>query len=194
MTTWHWVRHGPTHEKAFVGWRDVPADLSDTDLIARVRDHLPQEALMISSDLIRSVHTADVLTSADHMRLPHDPDLREMDFGVWDGMQFDAVAARDPELSRAFWEKPGDIRAPDGESWNDTMARVNRVVDRLNAAHPDRHIIAVAHFGVILTQVQRALGVSAYEAMAHKIDNISVTTLQHLGDAQWRVSQINHLP
>lgn len=194
MTTWHWVRHGPTHEKSFVGWRDVPADLSDTALIARVRDHLPDEALMVSSDLVRSVATADALTAPLHFRLPHETGLREINFGVWDGMRFDAVAARDPELSRDFWEKPGDIRAPDGESWNQTMARVSAVVDRLNAAHPQRHIIAVAHFGVILTQVQRALGVSAYAAMAHKIDNISVTTLHHKGADCWDVAQINHLP
>ena len=194
MTTWHWVRHGPTHEKSFVGWRDVPADLSDAALIARVRSHLPDQARMVSSDLVRSVATADALTTPQHSRLPHEPDLREINFGIWDGMRFDAIAARDPELSRAFWEKPGDIRAPGGETWNETMARVSAVVDRLNAAHPDGHIIAVAHFGVILTQVQRALRVSAYEAMAHKIDNISVTTLRHLGADRWDVDRINHLP
>jgi len=194
MTTWHWVRHGPTHEKSFVGWRDVPADLSDAALIARVRSHLPDQARMVSSDLVRSVATADALSLPEHSRLPHEPDLREINFGIWDGMRFDAIAARDPELSRAFWEKPGDIRAPGGETWNETMARVSAVVDRLNAAHPNGHIIAVAHFGVILTQVQRALRVSAYEAMAHKIDNISVTTLRHLGADRWDVDQINHLP
>lgn len=194
MTTWHWVRHGPTHEKAFVGWRDVPADLSDRALINRVRDHLPESALMVSSDLVRSVTTADVLSGDGHTRLPHDPALREIDFGVWDGMRFDAVAARDPELSRAFWEQPGEIRAPDGESWNQTMARVSAAVDRMNVAYPDSHIIAVAHFGVILTQVQRALRVSAYEAMSHKIDNISVTTLHHKGADAWDVTHINHLP
>lgn len=194
MTTWHWVRHGPTHEKSFVGWRDVPADLSDTALIARVRDHLPEEAVMVSSDLVRSIATADALSAQHHTRLPHEVDLREINFGVWDGMRFDAVAARDPHLSRAFWEQPGDIRAPDGESWNETMARVNGVVDRLNVSHPNGHIIAVAHFGVILTQVQRALRVSAYEAMSHKIDNISVTTLHHIGADRWDVTRINHLP
>jgi len=194
VTTWHWVRHGPTHEKSFVGWRDVPADLSDTDLIARVRDHLPKTALLVSSDLCRSTATADALAGADHTRLPNDPALREINFGVWDGMRFDAVAARDPELSLAFWEQPGDVRAPNGESWNETMARVNAAVDRMNAAHPDGHIIAVAHFGVILTQVQRALRVSAYRAMAHKIDNISVTTLRHKGADVWDAVQINHLP
>lgn len=194
MTTWHWVRHGPTHEKSFVGWRDVPADLSDTALIDRVRAHLPDEALIVSSDLIRSITTADVLTLPGHRRLAHMPDLREINFGVWDGMRFDAVAARDPQLSRDYWEKPGDIQAPEGESWNQTKTRVDAAVDHLNTAHSGAHIIAVAHFGVILTQVQRALGVSAYDAMAHKIDNISVTTIRHHGGAHWDVEQINHLP
>lgn len=193
-TTWHWVRHGPTHEETFVGWRDVPADLSDEALLVRVRQYLPESALMVSSDLIRSVATADALQSEAHIRLPHERDLREMDFGAWDGMHWHDVAARDPQLSRDFWEKPGDIGAPEGESWNQTAARVGAVVDRLNTAHAGAQIIAVAHFGVILTQVQRALGVSAYQAMAHKIDNISVTTLHHLGGTDWDVAAINHLP
>lgn len=191
MTVWHWVRHGPTHEKTFVGWRDVPADLSDAAQIARLQDHLPETALVISSDLLRSTATADVLQQS-RTRLSHHRDLREMHFGVWDGMHFKDVAARDPDLSRAYWETPGDVQAPGGESWNQTAARVNGVVDAMNAAHPDTHIIAVAHFGVILTQVQRALGVTPYAAMAHKIDNLSVTTLIHqTGD--WQVEKINHL-
>jgi broad specificity phosphatase PhoE len=193
MTTWHWVRHGPTHEKAFVGWRDVPADLSDTAALARLSAHLPAKALLISSDLSRSIATADVLETLDRARLPHDAGLRELHFGVWDGMRFNEVAERDPELSRAYWETPGTIRAPGGESWNEAMARIDRVVDRMNATHPDAHVIAVAHFGAILTQVQRALAVSAYEAMAHKIDNLSVTRINH-DNGRWDVHHINHAP
>lgn len=193
MTVWHWVRHGPTHEKSFVGWRDVPADLSDTAQLARLNAHLPQNALVISSDLIRCVATADVLHSETRTRLPHDPNLRELNFGIWDGMHFTDVAKRDPILSREYWEKPGDIKAPEGESWNEAATRVGRAVDALNRFHPDAHIIAVAHFGVILTQVQRALGVSAYAAMAHKIDNLSVTHMSH--DAgNWSVKGINNVP
>ena len=88
MTTWHWVRHGPTHEKNFVGWRDVPADLSDAPRLARLNLHLPDDALLISSDLIRAVHTADALALPTRRRLPHEPDLRELHFGAWDGMHF----------------------------------------------------------------------------------------------------------
>lgn len=193
MTVWHWVRHGPTHEKTFVGWRDVPADLSNTAQIARLCAHLPQDALLISSDLIRCVTTADVIKTPNRTRLPHNADLREFNFGVWDGMGFEAVSARDPDLSRAYWETPGDVTAPDGESWNTAAARAGNVVDAMTATYPDRHIIAVAHFGIILTQVQRALGVTAYKTLGHKIDNLSVTTLTHR-NGTWSAKAINHLP
>ena len=193
MTIWHWVRHGPTHEKNFVGWRDVPADLSDAPRLARLNLHLPDEALLVSSDLIRAVHTADALAQPSRRRLPHEHELRELHFGAWDGLHFSEVAARDPDLSRAYWETPGDVMAPEGESWNQTKARVDRVVARINAAHPNAHVIAVAHFGVILTQVQQAQGGGPLEAMAHKIDNLSVTHLCH-DNGQWRVEGINHTP
>ncbi|WP_299503424.1 histidine phosphatase family protein [uncultured Roseobacter sp.] len=191
MTIWHWVRHGPTHEKAFVGWRDVPADLSDKDQIARLRAYLPDTALMVSSDLIRASATADAVQASAHTRLPHVPDIREFNFGVWDGLHFSKVAERHPELSRAYWETPGDVAPPQGESWNMAAKRVNSFVDRINAAHPSADIIAVAHIGVILTQVQRGLGVSAYEALSHSIDNLSTTRIIWSG-GQARVETINH--
>lgn len=193
MTIWHWVRHGPTHEKAFVGWRDVPADLSDTAAIARLSAQLPDEALMISSDLKRCVATADALSARGRKRLAHDPQLREFNFGDWDGMVFNEVAARDPALSRAYWEDPGDVRAPNGESWNDAATRVNAVVDAMNAAHPEAHIIAVAHFGVILTQVQRARGQTPYEALGQKIEPLSLTRLT-FERGRWAEEIVNHNP
>lgn len=190
MTTWHWVRHGPTHQKNFTGWRDVPADLSDSAALARLSAHLPGSALVISSDLTRSVHTASAL-QADRTRLIHDPGLREFHFGTWDGQHFSAVADKHPDLSRAYWEKPGDHTPPGGESWNEAAARVQAVVNKIEAAHPNAHVIAVAHFGVILTQVQKVLGLTAYEVLAHKIDPLSVTTLH---PAKGTAAHINHKP
>lgn len=187
-----WVRHGPTHEKAFVGQRDVPADLSDTAQIARLDDYLPDRALIISSDLSRAADTASSIATT-RTRLPHDPDLREFDFGDWDGRHFSAVAETHPGLSRQFWEQPGDVAPPNGESWNEVRARVDRAVDRLIAAHPGQDIIAVAHIGVIMTQIQRAGGLSAADTLAHRIDNFSVTRLS-VSRGVWHLGQVNHLP
>lgn len=192
MTTWWWVRHGPTHEKSFVGWRDVPADLSDTARLARLSQHLPDDALLVSSDLSRSIATADAI-AGKRTRLPHAQPLREFNFGDWDGLTFDQVAARDPALGRAYWETPGDVTPPNGESWNMAAARIKPFVDEMTRLHQDRHIIAVAHFGVILTQVQRALGVTPQKAISHRIDNLSVTCLQW-DDGKWQAKAINRLP
>ncbi len=192
MTRWHWIRHGPTHQKSFCGWRDVPADLSDQAHLDRLNAMLPDNALVVSSDLIRASATADRITRA-HTRLPHSPDIREFHFGVWDGMHFEQVSARDPELSRNYWEEPGDHRAPGGESWNEAAARINRFVDAMNARHPNRDIIAVAHFGTILTQVQRARAITPYQALAHEIDNLSVTQLRFDGQS-WYPDAINQIP
>ena len=172
------------------GWRDVPADLSDHDQIARLSAHLPDQALLISSDLIRSIATADALAHPARRRLAHDPALRELDFGEWDGLDFREVSARDPDLSRAYWETPGDIAPPNGESWNAVAARVSAAIDGyLALGLPD--LIVVGHFGMILTQVQRALSITPYEAFGHRIDNLSVTEIKTV---PWSAERINHKP
>lgn len=192
MTRFWWVRHGPTHAKGFVGWADVPADLSDTSALARLDKHLPKDALVISSDLQRSVATADAICGSRE-RLDHNRDLREMNFGDWDQKTFTEVAAMHPELSRMFWTDPGDCAPPNGESWHQTADRVAGAVETLANLYSGRDIVVVAHIGVILTQVQRASNMSPAAAMSFVIDNLSVTQIEHLGDA-WRIIGVNHKP
>lgn len=187
---WWWVRHGPTHQKAFTGWRDVPADLSEVDQINRLAEFLPQDAPVISSDLIRASATADAIQGT-RPRLANAPQLREMNFGDWDGQHFSDVAKSHPDLSRAYWETPGDIAAPNGESWNQTLERVSCHVDFLSGQHSG-DIIAVAHFGVILTQLGRVLGHPPELAIAQRIDNLSVTCLSYDDGASAEI--INHCP
>lgn len=187
MTRYWLVRHGPTHAKGMVGWTDLPADLSDTAALSRLAGHLPPNAPVISSDLSRAVATADALGLRP--RLPHDPALREMHFGQWETRAFAEVEAETPDLIRAFWETPGDVRPPGGESWNDMARRVLGVLDRLQGP-PD--LIVVAHFGAILAVLQRALDVPITKAFSHKIDNLSVTSLT-LGPPP-KVFAINHHP
>ncbi|MDF1717652.1 MAG: histidine phosphatase family protein [Antarcticimicrobium sp.] len=192
MTRLHLVRHGPTHAKSMVGWSDLPADLSDTVAIARLSTFLPETATVISSDLIRATATADAIQGA-RPRLPHDPRLRELNFGDWELRRFQQIEAEDPEGIRAFWETPGSNRAPGGESWNDLRARADAAIDALISRLAGGELIVVAHFGLILTQVQRALGIDAETAFGHRIDNLSVTEI-HCEASRWHAERINHIP
>lgn len=185
-----WVRHGPTHVRAMVGWGDPPADLSDAAGLERLHRHLPETAKIVSSDLWRARATADAIEKG-RARLPHDPDLREINFGDWDMQLFDEID--DQERLLAFWDRPGDVRAPNGETWNEVFRRVSTATDRLLDAHPEDDLIIVAHFGAILTQVQRTLKIPAYDTFANRIDNLSVTEIQITGEG-WHLASINHRP
>ncbi len=190
MVSWWWVRHGPTHRRDMNGWTDVPADLSDSAALARLAAYLPQDAPVISSDLSRAITTADAIQES-RGRLPHERALREIHFGAWEARSFDAVQEEDPRLIRRYWEQPGDVCPPGGESWNELCTRVNRAVDWLTGEAG--HVIAVAHFGTILSQVQRARGCTAYETFAQSIDNLSVTRLDWDGQ-RWREGEVNQIP
>jgi len=182
------VRHGPTHAKTMVGWSDLPADLSDTAALARLHDFLPNDALVVSSDLIRAIDTAHAI-QGDRNRLPHVQDLREMHFGDWELKSHEDID--DKEHMMNFWDNPGDIRPPNGESWNEFSARVDGAIDALLAQHSG-DLIVVCHFGVVVTQIQRALKISAYEAFGHRISNLSVTEIDTAN--AWQVHHINHNP
>ncbi|MCH2067583.1 histidine phosphatase family protein [Shimia sp.] len=192
MTELHLVRHGPTHAKTMVGWSDLPADLSDTAQVARLANHLPSDGIVISSDLQRCVATADAI-QRDRRRLAHDAALREIHFGDWELKTFAEIEAADPDRIRAYWETPGDVRPPNGESWNEVTSRVDGAIDRLIDAHRGAKLIVVVHFGVILTQIQRAERLTADEAFAHRIDNLSVTSIK-IDDTGWTANPINHIP
>lgn len=192
MTCWWWVRHGPTHADGLVGWTDLPADLSDLAALKRLDKHLPGDALIVSSDLSRCVATADAITHG-RSRLNHAPEIREINFGEWEAKTFAEVSHLDPDTSRKYWSTPGDIAPRGGESWNQTSERVANYVDRMNREYAGRNIIAVAHFAVILTQLQRASKIPAKSALSFKIDNLSVTRLEFL-DPAWRVHGVNHNP
>lgn len=185
------VRHGPTHAKSMVGWSDLPADLSDTAALARLEAALPPEALVVSSDLIRAVDTASAIQGSRH-RLPHQADLREIHFGAWELRSWKEVDAEDPARIRAYWETPGDTTPPGGESWNQVCARVNTAIDALLQAHLGQDLVIVGHFGQILTQIQRAEGLSPEAAFSHRIDNLSVSEVQ-FGPDGWTSGELNQI-
>jgi broad specificity phosphatase PhoE len=186
MTRFWLVRHGPTHARTMIGWTDLPADLSDLPALARLNAHLPPDAPVISSDLARAVATADAL---GRPRLPNDPDFREIHFGQWENRSFAEIEAEAPARIRAFWDQPGTTRPPGGEAWDDLTSRVWPALDRLQGLAPD--LIVVAHFGPILAALQRAAGLTALQAFAHRIEPLSVTTLTL---APPQVFGVNHRP
>ena len=171
-----------------VGWTDLPADLSDSAALSRLDAALPPDLPLLSSDLLRTRATADAIAGG-RARLQPERDLREMHFGEWEMRAHAEIEAESPELIRAFWERPGEVRPPGGESWHELGQRVSGRVGGLLDAHGN--LIVVAHFGVILSELQRVLGWVGDQAFAQRIDPLSLTRIDY--DAG-QAPLINHRP
>ena len=191
-TQWWWVRHGPTHSHCLNGWTDVPADLSDVASIERLSAFLPHDALVISSDLLRARSTADAIVG-NRVRLPDAGSLRELDFGDWEGKSVEEVSRTHPDESRRFWENPTSNGPPGGEHWTDFESRVSAFVDQCASDHEGRNIVAVAHFGTILTQVNRASNLGGSSPFSRRVDNLSVTRLTARSGA-WKLHEFSYCP
>ena len=77
-----------------------------------------------------------------------DADLREVDFGAWEGLSFSDIAGKDAAaVDRWARFEPG-FRFPGGESIADFTRRIGAAADRMAAA-PQETVVAFTHGGVI---------------------------------------------
>ena len=118
MSTLHWVRHGPTHAKAMVGWTDLPADLSDIDCLRRLSALLP-DAPVISSTLTRAVATADAIQGNRPAPAPTTRTCAKCISARGKCAPTTRSRPKIPNASAPSGERPGEVRPPGGESWDD---------------------------------------------------------------------------
>ena len=100
-----------------------------------------------ASPRIRARETAAPLAAARGLDVRLEDDLRELDFGSFEGRTYEEIERAEPELYRAWMESPTSVRFPGGESYVDLRARASRALDAIRAAHASA--LVVTHGGVI---------------------------------------------
>jgi len=201
-TRWWWVRHAPVREDGgcIYGQKDIGCDTTDREVFKAVAKILPRRAVWYASNLKRTHQTADAIWAAGFPRpsaLHREPALAEQNLGEWQGLNRAAFFASRPVDVGSYWFAPIDDPAPGGESFMDLYSRVRGAIERINAEHAGRDVIAVAHGGTIKAAVGLALGDQPEKGLAFTIDNCSVTRLDHLASAGhfvWRIPMVNQQP
>ena len=206
VTRWWLVRHAPVDpamKGRLYGSADVACDTSDVASFRALAAKLPADALWVTSHLSRAKETAAAIRAAglDAPDPEIDPEIREQDFGDWQGLSWAEMETTDPAVYAAFWEAPARNAPPGGESFAGMMDRLAAVLDRYNTDHAGRDIVAVCHAGSIRAALAHAMGLSPESGMAVVIDTLSLTRMDHVTGgllrgkgAAWRVVGVNHPP
>jgi len=112
------IRHGESiwnGERRIQGNQDPPlsprgrrqAEL----LAARLHAHLPKAAAIYTSPLRRAAETAQVVGAATGLSVIHEPDLREMRLGQWEGKTVAEMQAAHPGADLVLVSHGGPIKA-----------------------------------------------------------------------------------
>jgi broad specificity phosphatase PhoE len=129
----YFARHGHT---ALTGPPDRFCGSSDPGLTEQGRQEVERLAqslagqiaptVVYSSDLLRARESAEILAGV--LRVPRAviADLREIDFGEWEGLTKAEAEARCPKLYARWLERPVDVVPPGGTGIEEAVSRVAR--------------------------------------------------------------------
>ncbi|OHV41451.1 bifunctional RNase H/acid phosphatase [Pseudofrankia sp. EUN1h] len=187
------LRHGQTPvsiEKRFGG--TVDAALTDVGhaQAAAAAARLRGEAFdaVICSPLKRARQTAEAAHGGlvpapgrDEVAFVVDEQLRETDFGIWEGLTFAEARERHPDELSAWLADPA-VPPPGGESLAATIERVDAALAAHRAAFPGGRLLVVTHMGPIKSAASLALAAGPAVFYRLHLDLASLTTIAWYAD------------
>ncbi|MHB8648584.1 MAG: histidine phosphatase family protein [Gaiellaceae bacterium] len=163
MATLLLVRHGETDWNAagrLQGHTDRPLNEHGRRQARALAERLAGEgiAAVYASDLARARETAEIVAARLGLPVATDPDLREKNWGSWEGL------TSEERLTVAF----------EGEATEAHRERMLRAVGRIAAAHPGGRILVVTHGGSL-----RRIQAAVHGVAPPVVDNCAVWAVSH---------------
>lgn len=179
------IRHGETDwnvAKRIQGSTDIPLNAAGRAQAEALADALSCSlrpvCAVYTSPLSRAAATAAVL--ADKLGIPcrTQEELREIGFGLWEGLTWEEVKERFPEEFSLWYGDRRYGRPPEGESYQDLLNRFVPALQKIIRETPptDGDIIIVTHSACIMSLLSM-LNATPFSEMAkrYKLSNTAMT-------------------
>jgi broad specificity phosphatase PhoE len=177
------VRHGETDRNSsqrYWGRTDVglgPVGLRQAE---QLRDRLAVEKIdcVYSSVMRRALVTAQTLASLHKLPVVGCPELREIDFGKIEGMNFGEVQNHFPEIALMWIKNNTELVYPEGEGLAQLEKRITEFRTRLCNHTEDQTILIVAHSGVLRSLICQLLDLDMKSRWHIRLDLASLSVVE----------------
>ena len=167
------LRHGETawnREGRFLGQSDPGLNEEGQTQAQAAAELLASQVItsIYSSDLRRALETAELIARKQNKIVVQIiPCLREINFGIWEGLTFAEIESSYPKLLSQWLEDPFRVRIPDGETANEVILRVQEAWNRISLPAAAKDTIAiVAHGGTLRMLANYLTGVDPSDQWA----------------------------
>ena len=148
------VRHGETEWNVagrVQGHEDSPLTARGLAQAEAIADRLARERFdaLVASDLGRAHRTAAAIGARCGLEVRPDPRLRERSFGEGEGLGYDEIDRRWPDVFTRAGPTDPDLAIPGGESRRQFHERGRAAFSALAREHAGQRVAVVSHGGVV---------------------------------------------
>lgn len=175
------IRHGDLGDRCrgrYIGRTDAVLSAEGRRQAAELARPLARlnGALFLASPLRRTRETAEIALGAKGC-FEIDANLREIDFGHWEGMSFAEIAAADPAAVDRWAGMDRHFTFPDGEGITNFRERIRATAERV-ITEPTGTVVLFSHGGVIRFLICHFLGLPDRHHLLFDIKPASISEIR----------------
>ena len=173
------VRHGETEwnvQRRYQGQSDVPLSEFGRQQAVLIAERLAGQTfdVVYASDLKRAWETASIIANRSNLEVISEPRLRELKFGILEGLTFEEAEEKYPEMIAA-WLEDFNNTPEGGETINQFNARIVALLDDLKDKHDEQVVLLVGHGGSLSEILRVVLGLSRQKRWYIEMENASLS-------------------
>ncbi|MFJ4678502.1 bifunctional RNase H/acid phosphatase [Kitasatospora sp. NPDC088783] len=146
---------------------------------------------VVASPMLRTRQTAEATARRLGLEVRIEEDLRELDFGDWEGLTFAEVGERHPADLTTWLGSPEAAPTGSAESLTALADRVARARDRITARYSGQTVLVVSHVSPIKTLVRLALGAPPDAVHRMELSPASLCAVQYYRDGNASLRLLN---
>jgi probable phosphoglycerate mutase len=191
------IRHGESEanrQGVVQGHFDSPLSPTGQEQAEALAEALAGEGFsaLYASDLQRAQDTARAIAHSTGLPLHLDPDVREIDIGIFSGMSWATISQRFPEAYARFKETNSWAVVPGAEQEDEARDRLERFLAKVRAQHPTSRVAIVAHGAILRRMIHVLLGLPFPSGVFFELFNASYSEV-HLTDHGPTLLYLNRL-
>ncbi len=196
MTRCWLIRHGEPVAEArgrCYGSMDFGLSQNGRAEMALAAEYLKREPItaVYSSPLSRARESAGIVAMNRPLAVAVASDFRELNFGDFEGLTYEEIAARHPDAYREWMEAPTSVRFPNGDCFDELRVRVLATFQNIVRERSGQTFAIVSHGGVNRVLLAWALQIpdTCLFRLAQDYASVSLLTIS---DGRPGVSLLNY--
>lgn len=176
------IRHGETkwnRELRFQGHADLELNQRGLEQ-AQITAHFLAEHRFdrfYSSDLKRAGQTAEVLAAPHNLPVSARKDLREINYGDWEGQTYRQLWEQEPQSLEKWSQDPSAIKPPGGETLPDFQLRVVNFFFSLIKESAGKRIVVICHGGTLMVYLAYILQMPLKLCNRFQFDHLGISRI-----------------